>query len=53
MKKKRKDHSIDHPHPIWFALKIAAFMSFFVVPILAWQTGQNFWTKLHDKEDEQ
>ena len=47
MKRERKDH------PVWFALKFAAFLSFVVIPILAWQKGQNFWARLHDKESEQ
>lgn len=43
MKKKSKDH------PIWFVFKLAVFLLFVVVPVVAWQTGQNFWTRLHEK----
>lgn len=43
MKKERKDH------PVLFALKISACLLFLVVPVVAWQTGQNLWTRLHEK----
>nr|WP_295685012.1 hypothetical protein [uncultured Lachnoclostridium sp.] len=44
MKKERKDH------PVLCALKISAFLLFVVVPVVAWQTGQDLWTRLHGKE---
>lgn len=43
MKKKSKDHLI------WFAFKMAAFLLFVVAPVVVWQTGQNFWIRLHEK----
>lgn len=45
--KEKKENSV------LFVMKISAFLLFVVIPVLAWQKGQNFWTKLHDKEDEQ
>lgn len=45
MKKERKDHSI------WFALKIAVFLLFVVIPVVAWHNGQNLWVRLYNKEN--
>ena len=44
MKREKKDH------PIIIEFKIGAFILFVAVPVLAWQTGQNLWARLHDKE---
>ena len=47
MKRDEKDH------PVLFALKIAAFLLFVVVPIIAWKSGQNLWSRQLDKERKQ
>ncbi len=47
MKRDKKDH------PVLFALKIAAFLLFVVVPIMAWKSGQNLWFRQHNKERKQ
>ncbi|MDF2872266.1 MAG: hypothetical protein K0R05_3841 [Anaerocolumna sp.] len=47
MKREKKNH------PVLFAMKIAAFLLFIVIPILAWKTGQNCWSGLYCKERKQ
>jgi hypothetical protein len=47
MKREKKDN------PVLFALKIAVFLLFVVIPILAWKTGQNYWSGQYCKERKQ